>query len=166
MTTRNKDGNLTGVPVSGAPVSGYPADLSYRAPTAFIVVFYGLLAAWTVLCVFKLGSRLMSGGTGDLMQWLMIGFVITYTWIFSYRINYKISVTREGQMELTSLKRVLKVNAQDIDLVEGPHLPWGFLRFKLQREKAYLFCVVKDSSFRKVLAAVRSVNPRMRAKFI
>ena len=142
------------------------SNLSYQAPLAYVGIFYALLVAWTVICVFKLGSRAIFGGAGDTGQWLMIAFVIAYTWYFSVKINYRVSVDENGDIELTSFKQVVRVNARDIPLVEGPRLPIGFVRFRLAREKAYLFCLVKDEELRKVLQRVRSVHPEIQFKLL
>jgi hypothetical protein len=51
-----------------------------------------------------------------------------------------------------------------MELIEGPHLPIGFIRFRLEREKAYLFCVAKDKELQKILFAIRKANPDIKFK--
>jgi hypothetical protein len=65
---------------------------------------------------------------------------------------------------LTSFRRILRVDSRKMELIEGPHLPIGFIRFRLEREKAYLFCVVKDKTLQQILSRIREVNPDIKFK--
>jgi hypothetical protein len=49
-------------------------------------------------------------------------------------------------------------------MVEGPHLPLGFIRFRLEREKAYLFGVPKNRDLQQILEIIRKTNPEIRFK--
>ena len=97
-------------------------------------------------------------------QLLIIAFVLAYTWYFSLGISYKIGVEDNGLVFLTSFRRVLKVNAGEIETVEGPHFLIGFIRFRLEREKAYLFSLINDKSLQRVLSLIRSFNPEVKFK--
>ena len=141
-------------------------DLIYEPPVLYSVLFYILLAAWTVVCVVLLGSKTLKTGW-PLGQLLMIAFVIGYTWYFSLGISYKIRVDSDGTIELTSFRRKITVNADDISMAEGPRfaiISFGFIRFRLEREKAYLFIRITDESLQKVLTAIRKNNPEMKFK--
>ena len=138
----------------------------YQAPTIFIGIFYVLLLAWTSICILLIGS--MSANAGwPLALMLMVIFVMIYTWYFSLGISHKIGVSNGGDVELTSFRRVIRVNAEEIALVEGPRLiviPYGFIRFRLEREKAYLFSCVTDEKLQQVLNTMRAANRHMRFK--
>jgi len=94
----------------------------------------------------------------------MIAFILAYTWYFSVAISYKMLVTDDGFIQLTSFRRTIEADAKKIRLVEGPRLPIGFLRLRLEREKVYLFCVLRDESFKKILSVIRAANPDAKFK--
>jgi len=48
--------------------------------------------------------------------------------------------------------------------VEGPYLPIGFIRFRLEREKAYLFGVPRNRDLQEVLSVIRKTNPDIKFK--
>jgi hypothetical protein len=73
-------------------------------------------------------------------------------------ISYRIAIDDQGAIELTSLRRILKIQADEIPMIEGPPLPIGFVKLRLTREKAYLFCLVKNPDLINVLKAVRQAN--------
>ena len=141
-------------------------ELIYEPPILYPGFFYLLLAAWTAVCVFLLGSKALQTGW-PLGQLLMIAFVLAYTWYFSLGISYKIAIDSAGTIELTSFRRKLTLNPADVSMAEGPRLaiiPFGFIRFRLEREKAYLFIRITDESLQKVLAVIRKNNPEMKFK--
>jgi len=138
----------------------------YQAPVIFVGLFYLLLIAWTAVCVVLIGSKAISAGW-PLFQLLMIAFVLGYTWFFSLGISYRIYMNETGMIELTSFRRVLGVKADAISLVEGPRLalmPYSFIRFRLEREKAYLFCRVTDDELQRVLKKMGLANREMKFK--
>ena len=96
----------------------------------------------------------------------MIAFMLVYTWYFSLGIYYRISVDDNGEIQLTSLRRITEVHARQIETIEGPRfgLPIGFIRFRLEREKDYLFCMVTDSVLQQVLKIIRRASPDMKLK--
>jgi hypothetical protein len=141
-------------------------DYRYQAPIIFVGLFYAALLIWTALCVWLIGSKTIVAGW-PLGQLLMIGFVLAYTWYFSLGISYRIRTESDGQIELSSFRRVIRVNAKMITLVEGPRLavlPYGFIRFRLEREKAYLFCCITDDELQQILKAIRKSNSEMKFK--
>jgi len=94
------------------------------------------------------------------------GFTIqvVYAWYFSLAISYKIRITEAGDIELTSFRRIVRVNAEVIGMAEGPKwaiIPYGFVRFRLEREKAYLFCRITDADFEQFMQIIKTANPDM-----
>jgi hypothetical protein len=136
----------------------------YQAPVFFVGLFYVLLLAWTVVCIVMIGSKALQAGW-PLFQLFMIAFVLGYTWYFSLGISYKFMAGDGAEIELTSFRRVIRVNAKDVAMVEGPRfaiIPYAFIRFRLEREKAYLFCCITDSTFQENLQILRTSNPGMK----
>ncbi len=141
-------------------------DYLYQAPIIFVGLFYMLLLVWTVVCVVMIGSKTLRAGW-PLFQLLMIAFVLGYTWFFSLGISYRVSINEKGTIEFTSFRRVLSFKADAVSLVEGPRLafmPYSFIRFRLEREKAYLFCRITDDQLQQVLKKMRLTNREMKFK--
>jgi hypothetical protein len=132
----------------------------YHSPVLFVGIFFGLLIVWTVICLLLIGSIEFSWGW-PLVRILMVAFLMVYTWYFSLAISYKISITGDGDIELTSFRRVIRVHAEEIGMVEGPKwalIAYGFIRFRLEREKAYLYACTDDAEIQKILEIMREVN--------
>jgi hypothetical protein len=141
-------------------------EYAYQAPAVFVGSFYALLVAWTVVCVVLIGSKTLSAGW-PLFQLLMIAFVLAYTWYFSLGIAYKIFINERADIELSSFRRVLRLKAEDISQVEGPRLalmPYSFIRFRLEREKAYLFCCITDETLQRIIKKMRAANAEIKFK--
>ena len=135
----------------------------YHSPVIFMGIFYLILLVWTGICLLLIGSIEFSLGW-PLARMAMIAFVMVYAWYFALAISYKIGITEQGDIELTSFRRVVRVNAEVIGMVEGPKwaiLPYGFVRFRLEREKAYIFCCITDADFKQFMQIMRDVNPEM-----
>ena len=140
----------------------------YHSPVIFIGIFYLVLLIWTGICLLLMGSIEFSFGW-PLARLIMIAFVMVYTWYFSLAISYKIGITEKGDIELTSFRRVVRVNAEVIGMVEGPKwaiIPYGFVRFRLEREKAYIFCCITNADFKQFMQIMKSANPEMVLKGI
>jgi hypothetical protein len=138
----------------------------YQAPIIFVGLFYMLLLVWTIVCIVMIGSKTLSAGW-PLFQLLMIAFVLGYTWFFSLGISYRISINEKGTIEFTSFRRMLSFKADAISLVEGPRMafmPYSFIRFRLEREKVYLFCHITDDQLQQVLKKMRLANREMKFK--
>jgi len=138
----------------------------YQSPVMFVGIFFGLLIVWTVICLLLIGSIGFSPGW-PLARALMITFIMVYSWYFSLAISYKISITADGDIELTSFRRVIRVQAEEIGMVEGPKwalIAYGFIRFRLEREKAYLYSCTTDLEIQKILNIMREVNEDMAFK--
>jgi len=138
----------------------------YHAPAIFPAVFYALLVGWSAICVFLIGSKTLQAGW-PVGQLLMIAFVLAYTWYFSLGISYKIELEGNGDTHFISFRRKITANAKNIPLVEGPRLailPYGFIRFRLEREKAYLFCRITDKDLQQILALMSERNRDIKLK--
>jgi hypothetical protein len=136
----------------------------YQAPILYVAIFYTLLTAWAIVCVISLGFSFNKWGLANFFQLFMFAFVLFYTCYFSAAISYKIEVWDEGDIRLTSFRRTIDTHAEDIPTVEGPHFPVGFIRFRLEREKAYLFCLTNNEVFKKILSVIRNANPDIKFK--
>jgi hypothetical protein len=135
----------------------------YQSPVLFVGIFFGLLIVWTVICLLLIGSLGFSPGW-PLARSLMITFIMAYTWYFALAISYKISITAAGDIELTSFRRVIRVHADVIGMVEGPKwalIKYGFIRFRLEREKAYLYSCTSDEEIQNILNIMQEVNEDM-----
>ncbi|RJR27273.1 MAG: hypothetical protein C4582_00795 [Desulfobacteraceae bacterium] len=142
--------------------------MEYKGPRTFLVVFYLCLGAWTVVSAALLGPR-ASSGAWPLGQLLMIGFVVAYTWYFSLGISYRMRIGEDGIIEMQSFRRVIRVSAGEIAQVEGPRLallPYGFLRVRLEREKAYIFCKFGSEELVKALSRLKHANKDVKIKFL
>lgn len=141
-------------------------DYHYQSPIIFVVFFYAALLVWTATCVVLIGSKTINTGW-PLGQLLMIAFILAYTWYFSLGISYKIRMKADGDLELTCFRRIISVHARDVSMVEGPRfafLPYGFIRFRLAREKAYLFCCITDEELRRILKTMQATNSEIKFK--
>ena len=145
----------------------------YHSPIIFMGIFYLVLLVWTGICLLLMGSIQLSFGEFSfgwpLARMIMIAFVMVYTWYFSLAISYKIGITESGDIELTSFRRVVRVNVEVIGMVEGPKwaiMPYGFVRFRLEREKAYIFCCITDTDFGQFMQIMKTANPDMTLKGI
>ena len=132
----------------------------YQSPVLFVGIFFGLLIAWTVICLLLIGSIGFSVGW-PLIRSLMVAFIMIYTWYFSLAISYKITISPDGDIELTSFRRVVHTHAEVIGMVEGPKwalIKYGFIRFRLEREKAYMYACISDENIQNILKTLRQVN--------
>ena len=132
----------------------------YQAPTVYVALFYLLLVAWTVISVLYIGTK----GWVSWIQLFMVAFILVMTWYFSLGISYKVGINDEGKLELISFRRLINTHSTKIVMVEGPHLPLGFIRFRLEREKAYLFGVPRNRDLQEILYVIRKTNPDIQFK--
>ena len=134
----------------------------YRAPMIYVALFYLVLLAWTVISVFIMGAK----GWINWTQLFMVAFIFVMTWYFSLGISYKVEINDDGKLELFSFRRLISTHSTKIAVVEGPYLPLGFIRFRLEREKAYLFGIPRNRDLQQVLSVIRKTNPDIRFKNI
>jgi len=138
----------------------------YESPFFYVVSFYILLSVWTGVCIILLGAKALNIGW-PVGQLLMIAFVLAYTWYFSLGIAYRVRFDTADTMEFISVRRRLMVSIDAIEKVEGPRftvIPYCFIRFRLEREKAYLFCRITDETLHRMFYAVRRANPDIEFK--
>lgn len=133
---------------------------TYRAPAIYVALFYLILVAWTAISVSIMGVK----GWVNWLQLFMVAFIFVMTWYFSMGISYRVEINDEGNLELTSFRRVIRIHATKIVMVEGPRLPLGFIRFRLEREKAYLFGVPQNKDLQQILSIILKTNPDIRFK--
>jgi hypothetical protein len=130
----------------------------YQAPALMVGLFYMFMVAWSGAAIMALTQG------GDTLWLVMIGFLLAYTWYFALGLSYRVEIDAGGTIQLTSYRRVLSLGFDDIRAIEGPFLPIGFLRFKLEREKAYLFCVATDQTLLAVVKNIVNMNPEIKVK--
>jgi len=75
-----------------------------------------------------------------------------------------VEINEDGKLELFSFRRLISTHSTKIAMVEGPHLPLGFIRFRLEREKAYLFGIPRNRDLQQVLSVIRKTNPDVKFK--
>jgi hypothetical protein len=140
--------------------TGSARTYTYQAPVIFVALFYLSLFAWTVISVLYMGTK----GWVNWLQLFMVAFIFVMTWYFSMAISYKVEIDDDGKVELVSFRRLIRIHSTKIAMVEGPHLSLGFIRFRLEREKAYLFGVSRNRDLQQVLSILLKTNPDIRFK--
>jgi hypothetical protein len=136
----------------------------FQAPKTYWVLFYLLLLAWTVGTLPVVYVKFRTVGFNSVWIYAsMVGFVYAYTWFWCLGIFYRISLDEEGFVVLKSLRRELKVEAKRIASIEGSRFPggFGFMKFKVPRDTAYLFCLRKTEELDALLKGIRRANPRL-----
>ncbi len=117
-----------------------------------------------VFCLFFLYTIIIGLESAGWYRLVMVAFILFYTCYFSLAISYKIEMWEDGDIRLTSFRRTIQTQIEEIPLVEGPHLPIGFIKFRLEREKAYLFCQTNSPSLKNVLSVIKKTNPHIQFK--
>ena len=136
--------------------------LLFEAPRAYLVLFYLLLAIWTVGTLPIVYAKFRTVGFGSVWIYAaMVGFVYLYTWFWCLGIFYRIFLDEEGSVTLRSLRREIKVHAKQIASLEGSRFPggFGFLKLRIPRETGYLFCLQRTAELDAVLKGIRKANP-------
>jgi hypothetical protein len=136
----------------------------YQAPAALVGVFYLLLVVWTAVSIFFLASKVARSELIDAVQWIMIAAIFGFTWYFSLSLFYRIGLDQGGSVYLKGVRRAITIHPRDIEAVECPYLPIGFLRFKSGRERFYLFCWVRNDDLLAILKRIVEINPAIRFK--
>ncbi len=138
----------------------------YHSPLVFVGSFYLILAGWIVFCLTYLEAVFNRLELSVMFGFVMVTFIIIITCYFSLGISYQIKVGANGSIRLTSFRRTIDTCAEDIHIIEGPHLPVGFIRFRLDREKAYLFYIANNTAIETVLKKIRRANPDINFKHL
>jgi hypothetical protein len=148
-----------------APRNRYPEkNHVYEAPSHFVGLFYFGLALWSVVCVLFLMSIFKGLDSIPRFGVFMLAFILFYMWYFSLAFSYRIEVWNDGRIRLTSIRKIFDEHTDNITVIEGPHLPFGFVRFRLEREKGYLFSNINDPDLKKVLRVIRTADPDITLK--
>jgi len=137
----------------------------YQAPAGFVAVFYGLLLLWTLGTAPLIVQKFQHGVFGkDWLYAFMIGFFYLFTWFWSLGIFHRIALNAQGGIRMRSLRRILETSAREVHTIEGSRFAggFGFIRLKLARESAYLFCHRKNTDMEEILRQIRKLNPRVR----
>jgi len=136
----------------------------YQAPIPLVVGFYAILVVWSVICISLIQALLDKEVGAGAFPLFMIAFILFYMWYFSLGISVRLEIRDDGQIRLKSLRRTLLTNTDGISEIELPRMGLGFIRFRLKREKAYLFGLTQNSFFQTVLEAIKTANPGIRIK--
>jgi len=140
------------------------ADRFYQAPVALVAAFYLLLVAWTAVSILFLAARAARSELSDALQWVMIAAIFGFTWYFSLGLFYRISLAPDESLHLKGVRRGLTVHPREIETVEGPYLPIGFVRFKSGKERLYLLCQVRNADLLEILKRMGEINPHVQFK--
>lgn len=138
---------------------------AFQASALFVAVFYGLLLVWTVGTVPLIYQKFQQGGfRGDWLYAFMIGFFYLFTWFWALGLFYRIALDAEGRIQLRSFRRTLEISAKQVRTIDGSRFSggFGFIRMKLPRESAYLFCHRMDGNLEEILREIRRINPLVR----
>jgi hypothetical protein len=136
----------------------------YEAPAALVAAFYLFLIAWTCVAVLFLVARAARSELGDILQFMMIVGVLCFTWYFSLGVFYRIKLEADGSVLLSGVRRTHRLHPREIEAIEGPFLPLGFIRFKSGRERFYLLCWVKNADLLAILKRIGEINPGIHFK--
>lgn len=126
--------------------------------------FYLFLIAWTCVAVLFLVARAARSELGDILQFMMIVGVLCFTWYFSLGVFYRIKLEADGSILLSGVRRTHTLLPREIEAIEGPFLPLGFIRFKSGRERFYLLCWVKNADLLAILKRIGEINPGIHYK--
>ena len=136
----------------------------YQAPRPLVATFYLFLIAWTCVAVFFLAAKAVRSETADILQLIMIIGVLCFTWYFSMGIFYRIRLEADGSILFAGARRTLRLQPREIEAIEGPFLPIGFIRFKSGRERFYLLCSVRNTDLLAILKRIGEINPGIHFK--
>ena len=91
----------------------------------------------------------------------MIVFFYLYSWFWALGLFYRITLDAEGRIRMKSLRRTLEISAKEVRSIEGSKFPggFGFIRMKVNRESAYLFCHHLDAELEEIFREIRRINP-------
>jgi hypothetical protein len=136
----------------------------YQAPTSLVVAFYVILLFWSVISMSLIQSILAEKAKAGAFPLFVIGFILFCMWYFSLGISYRVEFRDNGEIQLKSLRRTIRTIAEGISVIELPRMGLGFIRFRLEREKAYLFGLTHSALLKTVLAAIYEANSDIKFK--
>lgn len=135
---------------------------TYDAPALFVWAFYLFFAAFMLVDLTYLFIILNKGEAAYRFPIFMLTFILILMCYFSAAISYKIEVWQNGEIKLTSLKKTITTRAEDIAYIQGPQLPVGFIKLRLQKEKVFLFAHMTSPDLDQVLNTIRTADPGIR----
>jgi hypothetical protein len=130
----------------------------YQAPAQLVIGFYVILLIWSVISISLIQALLEQETRVGTYPLFMIGFILVYMWYFSLGISYRVEFSDNGEIQFKSLRRTIRTFAGGITVIELPRMGLGFIRFRLKREKAYLFGLTHNAVLQTVLAAIKKAN--------
>jgi len=130
----------------------------YQAPAQLVIGFYVILLIWSVISISLIQALLEQETRVGTYPLFMIGFILVYMWYFSLGISYRVEFRDNGEIQFKSLRRTIRTIAGGITVIELPRMGLGFIRFRLKREKAYLFGLAHNAVLQTVLAAIKKAN--------
>jgi hypothetical protein len=130
----------------------------YQAPAQLVIGFYVILLIWSVISISLIQALLEQETRVGTYPLFMIGFILVYMWYFSLGISYRVEFSDNGEIQFKSLRRTIRTFAGGITVIELPRMGLGFIRFRLKREKAYLFGLTQNAVLQTVLAAIKKAN--------
>lgn len=139
--------------------------IAFQVPVPYRAAFYGILLVWTVGTIPPIWMKFQRDVfQGDWLFGVMIAFFYAYTWYWAAGLFYRVDVEEGGKVRLKSIRRTLVVPMVQINTIEGSRLPggFGFVRMKLPRESAYLFCHRREAGLEEIFRRIRSANPLLR----
>ena len=136
----------------------------YQAPTSLVVAFYVILLIWSVISISLIQALLNEKVRAGTYPLFMIAFILFYMWYFSLGISYRLELRDGGEIRLKSLRRTIRTIAEGITVIELPRMGLGFIRFRLKREKAYLFGLTRNELLKTALSAIQKANSDIRIK--
>ena len=139
-----------------------PPDQIYEAPPLLVKGFYFLVGIWSIVCIIFLLMIFRHMALGPLYVLFMIAFILVFMWYFSLAFAYRLEVWEDGTMRMTSYRRTIMAQAQDIPKAMGPRFPVGFLKFRLEREMGYVFYQAENRDLQNALRLIKDVNPYIR----
>ena len=130
----------------------------YQAPTPLVAAFYVVLFLWSVISISLIQAILDDETRAGAFPLFMIAFILFYMWYFSLGISYRLELGNNGEIRLKSLRKTIRTIAEGITVIEFPRMGLGFIRFRLEREKAYLFGLTHNAFLKTVLTAIKKAN--------
>jgi len=136
-----------------------PESHVYKAPAFFVGSFYLIFAVFILVDFSFLILLLKNFKLSYAFPMFMLIFMLVYMGYFSIAISHKIEVWTNGKVKLTSLRKIITTNVEDLAYVQGPQLPIGFIKLRLERQKSYLFAKMGTPSLNTVLMAIKMADP-------
>ena len=136
-----------------------PESYVYQAPVFFVRAFYFFFGVFIIVDLTFLVIILNKSEPSYRFPIFMLTFILIFMYYFSTAISHKIEVWGNGKIQLTSLRKVITTKAEDIAYMQGPQIPIGFIKMRLEKEKAFLFVKMGTPSLNTVLKTIKTADP-------